>query len=167
VPRLHELLAFAYASGGRPLEALASSNDALRLGSTTGFVFASRARAYELLNRHDDAAGAWRVAVHRKRGTFWVYRAMLARSLARGGHAQAALAALDSARVALHADTLATALLVQVRQAVQRDCFASAPPGGCTDPLAGWALTSVVPGPERVADRPGKSQNASIPGPAR
>jgi tetratricopeptide (TPR) repeat protein len=163
VPRVHEMLAFSYANANRPQEALASANEAFSLSSNTALMYAIRATAYDQLGRHNEAAGAWRVAVNHKRGSLWIYRAMLARALARAGHTEQALAALDSAATLLRNDSLALRVLASTRIAVVTKCYDPAGvDSSCGDPLAGWSLAvDAPPDVEPVADRRSKSQNAT------
>jgi tetratricopeptide (TPR) repeat protein len=163
VPRVHDLLGFAYAHANRPDDAIASTNEAFRLGTNTGIMYATLATAYEQLGRRDGAAGAWRVAVHHKRGSLWIYRPMLARALARTGRTDQSLAVLDTAATVLRSDSLAQRVIASVRDAVLTKCYdpiTKAP--SCADPLSGWSLTmDAQPAARPVADRRSKSQNAS------
>ena len=159
VPRVHEMLSFAYVNANRPVDALTAANEAFRLGSSSGLMYAVVASAYEQQGRLAYAAGAWSVAVHQKRGTIWMYRAQYARALARAGYRERALAVADTAIAVLHADSLATTVLRAVRQNVAADCYDPLRVVGCRDPLAGWSLA--VDAPPDVADRRSKSQNAT------
>jgi protein O-mannosyl-transferase len=163
VPRVHEMLAFSYANANRPNEALVASREAFSLGSNTGLMYAITATAYDQLGRRNEAAGAWRVAVHNKRGSLWIYRAMLARALAHAGHTEEALAATDSATALLRSDSLALRTLAAVRNAVVTKCYDVVKvDSSCVDPLAGWSISvDAPPDVEPVADRTSKPQNAS------
>jgi tetratricopeptide (TPR) repeat protein len=159
VPRVHEMLAFSYVHAGRPADALAAANEAARLGSATGILFAVRATAYEQLGRYDEGIGAWRSAIRQQRGTLWLYHAMLVRALARSQRTDAALAAADSA-LSLQHDSLPSRVISDVRTAVSAGCYAGTASPDCADPLAGWTIAVNAP---PVADRRPVSQNATRP----
>ncbi|MEX0892031.1 MAG: hypothetical protein WEB88_07655, partial [Gemmatimonadota bacterium] len=78
-----------------------------------------------------------------------------ARALARTGHAEAALAALDQAMAATE-EPAPRANLEAVATAVRQGCYASPesqqrPADPCVDPASGWSLfeASAVPDPAR------------------
>ena len=159
VPHTQELLAFAYAHGGEPRKAVVTTNDAVRNGGRLGLLHAIRARAYDELGNYGAATGSWRASLHQKGGGLWIYRAMLARSLARYGDTAAALAAVDTARQGRN-DPLAIATLDTLRAAIARGCYANP---RCPDPIAGWDLTIDPP----AALRPQTSQIATVSTPAK
>jgi hypothetical protein len=102
-------------------------------------LYAVKARAYEGQGRLPEAIGAWRVASH-ARHTHWIHRAMEARALARGGDTLAALAVADSGALTYAADSLASALLKDLRTSVANGCYAQPAPAECRDPLAHLTL---------------------------
>jgi len=135
--RSSELLAYAYVHDGQPRLALAYADSAIRADGTLNIIYAVKAKAYEDIGDFDRAAAAWRSTVHRPNGGIWVYWGMLARTLARGGHRDAALAAVDTA-FTMTRDTLAARTLGGVRSAILNGCYA--PELACDDPLNGWMI---------------------------
>jgi tetratricopeptide (TPR) repeat protein len=137
-----EALAYAYLNAGRPNDARETALHAVKIGgSQTALMYATIGGAYDGLGRYDEAAGAWRVATRKPGGDLWVYWAMLARSLASGGHTEAALTAADSAYARIRGNVSFEAMIDRLRSAIRSNCY---PKGGACDVLDGWLIT--VPG---------------------
>lgn len=158
VPRTYEYLSFSYLHAGRPRDAIAAANEGIRLDGFRGSLLPVKARAYEELGNYGLAVGAWRAAIASQRSPLWVYRAMLARSLARNSQSAQALATVDSLQTAIASDTLAVRTTAELRAAIQRGCFEAEAPSGCIDPLADWAI-ALAPPPD--AKQNANSQNAT------
>jgi len=154
VGRPWTLLAFAYVGAERWEEALAALERSWRLQGTDALTYnLFRARTYEGLGQWGRAAAAWRLVRPLPGGEGWLYAAFEARALARAGHAEAALAALNQA-VASAGEPAAGANLEAVAAAVRQGCYAPVgsperPPGPCVDPVGGWSLLGggAVPDP--------------------
>jgi len=141
-------IAYAYLGLRRYEDALEATLHSTRVGFDPVTTLTLRAQAYEGLQRHDWAAGTWRVVASRRAGRLWTTWAMLARSLARLGDSTAGLAAADTA-IRLTPDD-ATAVrhdIEQLRDAIGRGCFGGASshtdapidrPSSCHDPLQDW-----------------------------
>jgi Tfp pilus assembly protein PilF len=151
-------LAFAYLSAGQPAAALDATLRADRLDADRTITHALRAQAYARLDRHDEAAGVYRVVVRSPRGDtpdFWM---LLGRELARGGHTARAIAATDSARTRTQTATPVRKAVDRLAAAIADGCYApsaysvapvSAAP--CDDPLASWPVV-LPPGAKEVAN---------------
>jgi predicted Zn-dependent protease len=148
-PFVHETevsLAYAYMGLGRFADAMHALARAQRLGADRVTLLAIRAVAFEQQGRFAEAAGAWRAAAHADRvGTqFWQ---LLARSLARAGVTEAALAAVDTARARSGPNHDRLKTLAALEQAVRHGCYAAPPAtSACEDPLASEIL--LLPGQE-------------------
>ncbi|MGQ0815130.1 MAG: tetratricopeptide repeat protein [Gemmatimonadota bacterium] len=139
VPRTHEFLAYAYLYAGRPKDALVSALHANAMeGSHKSLTYAIVGGAYDQLERYDEAAGAWRAAAKSKTGNLWLTHAMLARSLARAGRTDAALAAADVAYSKTLGQPSLETVVRKLQVAIRSGCY---PAGQDCDPLAGWAIT--------------------------
>lgn len=155
-----EFLAYAYLHDGRPRDALHSVQDALKLGSRQYALLAAiTGGSYDRLGEPDRAAGAWRVAIHKKNGDLWLNWAMLARALARGGHVDAALAAADTATTRAQRPEYEK-VVRQLQTDIRSGCYARA--NGC-DALAGWVIT-VPTSPQAMAKGKATAKRKAKPG---
>jgi hypothetical protein len=147
-PFVHETessLAYAYIAQGSPAAALAALDRAQRQGAEPVTVAALRALAYERMGRHGHATGAWRAAAHGVSGNaqHWM---LLARSLARDGLTDAALAAVAVARAfdGRYDDTILDALTSAIRAGCYGPPISQDAGSRCADPLANESM--VLPG---------------------
>ncbi|MGH7505762.1 MAG: tetratricopeptide repeat protein, partial [Longimicrobiales bacterium] len=153
-PFVHETessLAYGYIAAGRPREALVALDRADRLGADATTSLALRAQAYEALGRLGSAVGAWRVVAHGGEDgrRYWL---ALARSLARGGWTDGALASIDTASTL--ASTKKRATLALLEQSIRAGCYGAARKERsprCADPLAGQQM--LLPGQRPPRDR--------------
>jgi tetratricopeptide (TPR) repeat protein len=164
------LRAFALLKAKRYTDALTALDQADQLMAPPAPALGLRAQAYEGLGRWNEAVGAWRTAVRKPGGDQFVFKVMLARSLAYTGLTAEAVAVLDSARARAPADSSLARDLIDLDAAIRADCFdpaasshGSAPSGGtnsCADPISRWGV--VLPAaPHEVAN---SLQNAMTPG---
>jgi protein O-mannosyl-transferase len=145
VPRTYEFLGFAYLYANRPSDALAAVIHANRMGGAhKALTYGVMAGAYDELGRYDDAAGAWRASAKARDGDIWLTHAFQARSLARAGRTQDALAATDVAMKKSMNQPSIIAVVSKLRAAIAGGCY---PNGTGCDPLKGWMITSgaIVP----------------------
>ena len=157
-------LAYAYLMADRPRDAIPTAWQAMSMGGQSGFIFGTIASAYHKLGRYDQAAGAWRAATSQKTGNLWLYWAMMARSLALGGHDAAALDAAAGAAQRAQGTPAAEATVASLQTAIRQGCF---PDGEECDPLHGWIIG--VPAAGNVANRQSDAKRnapAVLPGPA-
>ena len=160
VPHTQELLAFSYAHAGRSQDAIATGSEAVKVGGRIALIQAIRAKAYEQMGDYGAASGAWRASVSHKGGGLWIYRAMLARALARYGDRTAALAAVDTASRGLATDSVAIRTLASVRTAIEAGCYSEA--SKCADPIADWGLTIDPPAALGTASSQNATQNSAV-----
>lgn len=146
IPRTQILLAQAYVGAGRHDDALRTAHDAIAIGANADLIYPLMAQAYEGLGRFEEAIAAWRVTVRLPLGSFWNYRARLARALARGGYTDEALTAADSAEAHVPArDTAGLAVMRELRLAIRAGCFAGGGVRpGCPDPVGDWGLLAPI-----------------------
>lgn len=140
VPRTYEFLGYAYLYGNRPQDAVATIIHAHGMGGVhKALTYAVLAGAYDDLGRYGDAAGAWRASAKARNGDIWLTYAMQARSLARDGRNQDALAAADLAVTRARNQPSILAVISKLKAAIADGCY---PDGQDCDPLQGWMITS-------------------------
>jgi tetratricopeptide (TPR) repeat protein len=153
-----QLLAWAYIGLGEHQKALDATLSATQNPGARSAVMALRAQAYEGLGQLEKSAGTWRYAIRSFGGdtpTFWM---MLSRVLARAGHREQAIAAVDTAHARVQRGAPIEAKLAQLRTAIVSDCYANgASPdsnsdsaaASCSDPMAEWRV--ILPPAQEVA----------------
>ena len=147
VPRTYELLGYAYLYAGQPRVAIRIAEQANAMGGAHhSLTYSTIAAASDALGNYDVAAGAWRAAVRSKYGDLWLNYAMLARSLARGGHTADALAVADTAARKAKGQPAGPETIVAVKQAITDGCYQKGGSAGC-DPLVGWLIMAGPPTP--------------------
>ncbi len=157
----HEYLAYAYVYADRPREALASARRSLVMGGAqTALMYAVSALAYDKLGQPEQAAGAWRVAMHKKRGGLWLYPAMAARSLARAGYTAQALAAADTALMRARGREKPAATVRLLRAEIASGCYRQ---GGRCQALEGWVIGLPAPRPAVANSDAAAKRNAEVP----
>lgn len=154
----HTLLTVAYLGVGRYEDVLRSAQNAADRGVRRGLQV-PRAEALFQLGRYDEAAAAWRVALHEPRNRSWLAYAQLARALAAGGHPQPAAMAADSALATAPADTTVRRTVAALKRAAESGCMATK---SCADPLLGWSLALRT----SPADSARSLQNATLVSPS-
>jgi tetratricopeptide (TPR) repeat protein len=155
------LRAFALLKANRHADALAALDRADRLLAPPAPALGLRAQAYAGLGRWNDAVGAWRTATRSPGGNSFLFRVMLARSLAYVGLTAEASATLDSSLATAPQDSALTHDLQRLATAIRAGCFepgasrhANAPADtseSCVDPVAAWGV--VLPSaPQEVSN---------------
>ena len=145
VPRTHEYLGYAYLYDGRPEDAIRVANHANGMvGAHKSLTYALLGGAYDRLGRYDEAAGAWRSAAKSRNGDLWLNYAMEARSLARAGRTDAALAAADVAMSRAQEQPSLVTVVSRLKRAIETGCY---PDGRNCDPMEGWAISVGSPNP--------------------
>lgn len=153
VPRIYELLSFAYLHAGRIEDAIVTANEGIRLNGSRAALLPVKARAYEDRGDLGLAVAAWKSAIDAQRDALWVHRAMLARVFARNDQPAEALDVTNLLLRNVGADTLAKRTVEALRAAVEQGCFTARTPESCTDPLEGWAIALPPPaGAKQKAD---------------
>lgn len=142
-------LSHAYVGAGRFDEAIASGFLALTLGGKADLAYAGLAQAWEGKGNLDRAIAAWRAALRDQKtspspAAAWSYRARYARTLAQAAAPAEALAALESARLAIPAgDSLARAEVDTLHATISRGCHVDrAGETPCPDPIGDWRLVT-------------------------
>jgi tetratricopeptide (TPR) repeat protein len=157
LPRTWSTLAWANLGARRWAAALEAADGAERLGMATPEAQAVRAQAFEGLGQRNDAREAWQSVVSTTEGNTFTYWSAYARTLARAGERDTALAAADSAR-ALAPDAEAERMS-RLRAAIERGCF-TVDAEDCADPLHDWWVVTSSRGLEAPVPSAARADSA-------
>jgi anti-sigma28 factor (negative regulator of flagellin synthesis) len=118
---------------------------------------AVRAQAFEGLGQSNDAREAWQSVVSTTEGNTFTYWSAYARTLARAGERDTALAAADSARgLAPEAEA---ERMSRLRSAIERGCY-TVDAEDCADPLNDWWVVTSSRGLEAPVQSPARADSA-------
>jgi Tfp pilus assembly protein PilF len=150
VLRSTTLLGYGYLGVGRFEDALRLIQRAEELRGALAVTMPMRAYAFERLNDPDRAAAAWRVAVQQPGTASWLSWSFLARTLAMGGHDEAAREALRSARSVVPAE--GRAILARLESAVSTGCYHNAARGSAASRRRPDGSQSALPACDSLGD---------------
>jgi tetratricopeptide (TPR) repeat protein len=149
VPRTQEYLAYSYLYAGRPRDALATAEHALKMdGAHHVLIYPVLASALHQLGRYREAAYAWHEAVQKEGGDLWLNWAMLARSEAAAGDTAAATRSTDVALSKINKDETSKRVVRGLKQAIASGCYEKAAEAGeslACDPLVTWQVVVGTP----------------------